>query len=107
MTENREYCKRIADELTAIYNGEITNEDGDAVTLYDYIADTLDCEYTIDSRKAYKSCKIYVTLGGPNVWIDTAKSAVCLAWWTDRDEYYLDRIICDEIDAIMEEYYNC
>lgn len=54
MNENKQYCKRIVNELESIYNGEITNEDGDAVTLYDYIADTLDFEYTIDSRREYK-----------------------------------------------------
>lgn len=106
MNENRQYCKNIADELTAIYNGEITNEDGDTVTLYDYMSDVLDFEYTITSRKEYKSVKIWVTLGGPNVWIDTELGSVCLAWGTDREEYYLDRIICDEIDAIFEEFYN-
>lgn len=106
MNENKNYCKHIADELTAIYNGEITNEDGDTVTLYDYMSDILDFEYTITSRKEYKSVKIWVTLGGPNVWIDTELGSVCLAWGTDREEYYLNRIVCDEIDAIFEEFYN-
>lgn len=106
MNENKQYCKRIVDELESIYNGEITNEDGDTVTLYDYMADVLDFEYTIDSRKEYKSVKIWVTLGGPNVWIDTAAAAVKLAWGTDREEYALDYNVRDEIDAIFEEYYN-
>ena len=76
------------------------------MTLYDYMSDVLDFEYTITSQREYKSVKVFVTLGGPNVWIDTARSAVCLAWGTDREEYYLDRIVCDEIDAIFEEFYN-
>jgi hypothetical protein len=35
MNENKQYCKRIVDELESIYNGEITNEDG--VTMLEYL----------------------------------------------------------------------
>lgn len=58
-------------------------------------------------KKEYKSAKIWVTLGGPNVWIDTAERAVKLAWWTDRAEYPLDWDVCEEIDDIMREIYEC
>lgn len=104
--ENREYCKRIAEELKAIYNGTETNEDGEPITLYDYFSDVLDWEYTIDSRKEYKSVCVWVTLGGPNVWIDTSDSFVRLAWGSDREEYPLSYYVRDEIDSIFEEYYN-
>ena len=107
MNENREYCKRIAAELESIYNGNELNEDGETISLYDYFADVLDFEYTINSDKSYKSVKIYVTLGGPNVWIDTSDSEVHLAWGTDRESYPIDWDLRDEIDAIFEEYYNC
>ncbi len=107
MNENREYCKKIATELESIYNGEDMNEDGEQVTLYDYFSDVLDYEYTINSDKSYKSVKVYVTLGGPNVWIDTRDSEVYLAWGTDRESYPISWDLRDEIDAIFEEIYNC
>ena len=107
MNENREYCKRIVDELETIYNGDLFNEEGDTVTLYDYFSDVLDFEYTIDSQKEYRSVKVFITLGGPNVWIDTRTSAVHLAWGTDREEYPLDFAVRDEIDSIFAEYYYC
>lgn len=106
MNDNKNYCKSIVEELKSIYNGEVLNDDGDPITLWDYMSDVLDFEYTINSRKEYKSVKIWVTLGGPNVWIDTADSYVRLAWGSDREEYPLDYDVCDEINSIFEEYFN-
>lgn len=123
MNENREYCKRVADELEAYAAGrmwrdaetgeekeldfEAANNDDEQLSISDYLADVLDYEITIDSRLEYKSAKIWVTLGGPNVWIDTAVKAVELAWGTDRAEYALDWDTCDEIDKYMQELYTC
>lgn len=107
MNENKNYCKSIAEELKSIYNGEIKNDDGEIMTLYDYMTDILDFEYTVDSKKEYKSVKIWITLGGPNVWIDTSDSYIRLAWGVDREEYPLDYDVCDEINAIFQEYFDC
>lgn len=106
MNENRECCKNVVEELQTIYNGEMVNDDGEIMTLYDYFTDVLDYEFTITSGKEYKSVKIWVTLGGPNVWIDTADSYVRLVWGSDREEYPLSYYVRDEIDSIFEEYYN-
>ena len=123
MEENREYCKRVADELEAYAAGrmwrdvetgeekemdpETVNGDFEQLSIYDYMADVLDYEITIDSRLEYKSVKIWVTLGGPNVWIDTAEKAVKLAWGTDRAEYPVDSDTCEEIDDYMQDLYTC
>lgn len=123
MNENKEYCKRVADELEAYAAGRMwrdaetgeekeldfdaANDDGEQLSISDYLADVLDYEITIDSRLEYKSAKIWVALGGPNVWIDTADKAVKLAWGTDRAEYALDWDTCDEIDEYMQELYTC
>lgn len=106
MNENREYCKRITEELKAIYSGKVLNDDGEQLTLWDYFSDVLDFEYTINSMKKYRSVKIWISLGGPNVWIDSSDSYVRLAWGSDREEYPLSYDVCDEINAIFEEYYN-
>ena len=123
MEENREYCKRIAQELEAYAAGrmwrdvetgeekemdpETVSDDFEQLSIYDYLADVLDYEITIDSRLEYKSAKIWVTLGGPNVWIDTAEKAVKLAWGTDRAEYPVDLDTCEEIDEYMQDLYTC
>ena len=123
MEENREYCKRVADELEAYAAGrmwqnietgeekemdpETDSGDFEQLSIYDYLADVLDYEITIDSQLEYKSAKIWVTLGGPNVWIDTAEKAVKLAWGTDRAEYPVDSDTCEEIDEYMQDLYTC
>ena len=107
MLENSEYCKRIAKEIEECAAGKMVDDDGNQISLYDYLFDVLDYEFTIDSRKEYVSAKIWVTLGGPNIWIDTAERAVKLARGADREEYPLDWDVCNEIDGIMQEIYEC
>lgn len=103
------YITRIREELEAIYNGT-TNEvngDGEPETFYDYFEDPLDYEYTISSRGDYLGVKIFVTLGGPNVWVDTRRGEIAGAWGADRADIWLPSEIAAEIDSIFEEYYNC
>lgn len=107
MLENREYCKTVAKEIEKYAAGEMVDNDGNELNLYDYLNDVLDYEFTIDSQKEYKAAKIWVTLGDPNVWIDTAEKAVKLAWGADREEYPLDWDVCNEIDDIMQDIYEC
>ena len=64
-------------------------------SLYDYLTDILDFSITIDSQMTYQSCKVWVTLGGPNIWIDTADREVKLAWGMERESVFIDGDICD------------
>ena len=134
MTESREYCKRVAAEIESYVNGEfyycpecgevITFDDESTCTcqecnasfdesdlevlsIYDYLDDVLDFEYTIDSSKRYKSVKVYVTLGGPNVWIDTSNNTVQLRWGSDREEWCISSKAGEQIDSYFEELFNC
>ena len=104
--ENRNYLLRVREEIEEHYNG-FENEDGEEAGLYDYLSDVLDFGITINSRMEYSSCKVWITLGGPNIWIDTAEREIKLAWGGERESVYLDSDICDEIDAYFEELYNC
>lgn len=108
MNELKEYCDRIREELNAIYEGttEEKNDDGEQITLYDYFSDVLDYEYTIGSNGDFLGVRVYVTLGGPNVWIDTRNGVVAGAWGCDREEVWLPAEICEEIDNVFREYYE-
>ena len=103
--ENREYLLRVREEIENYYNG--FEEDGEEKGLYDYLSDILDFEITINSQMEFSSCKVWITLGGPNVWIDTASHEIKLAWGGERAELWLPSEICDEIDSYFEEIYNC
>ena len=104
--ENFEYCKRIAEELEQYYNGEITTEDGETATLYDYFTGILDYEYIINSDLSYKAVKVYVTLGGPTVWIDTYYGTIELRWANEESRYFLTNDIIDAVNDYFEEYYK-
>lgn len=105
--ENRQYIERIREELEAIYNGEAVNEDGEQASFYDYFEDALDFEYTINADKSYKAVTVWITLGGPNVCIDTRDQEIKLFWAGEKESIWLPSEICEEIDSIFEEYYNC
>lgn len=51
MSENREYCKRIVEEIEEYAAGKMVDDDGNQLSLYDYLSDVLDYEFTIDSQK--------------------------------------------------------
>lgn len=104
--ECREYAQNVAAEIESIYNGttEEENDDGEKMSLCDYVADALDFEAILTSTKTVKAVRLYVTLGGPTCYVDTELHAVICAWGTDREEYPLDWDACDELESIIAEY---
>lgn len=109
----QKYVDGIAADLRRLYEADPTDEEreaaeenGDACDLYSYFTDVLDIEYTISSRGDYLGARIAVALGGPNIYIDTREGYVKGYWGTDREEAWIPSEICEEIDSIMEEYYD-
>ena len=107
MCEMKDECcecaKRDAVEIEAYYNGTI-NEDGEVVSLYDYVANALDYEVVLNSQKIVKAVRLYVTLGGPTCWIDTEEHAVLCNWSTDQAACAIDWDLCNELEEIIAEY---
>lgn len=114
INELEAYCKGYREDLERLYNADYTEEErerleeeGEAYDLYSYFNDVLDIEYTISARGDYLGCRIAVAPGGPNIYIDTRAGEIRGAWGTDRAEVWLPSEICNEIDAIFEELYEC
>lgn len=105
--ENFEYCKRISEELEQYINGEMLDDGGETLSIYDYFSDILDFEFIINSDMTFSAVKVYVTLGGPTVWIDTYSGSIELRWANEESRYYLTSDIIDEINDYWEEIYNC
>lgn len=82
-------------------------EDGDYMRAGDYIQDVLDIEYIVDARCNYKSARLLVAFGGPNIWVDLDAGKVKGYWWGDYAETEIDGEFFDEIDQFMHELYNC
>ena len=134
--ENREHCKSIAEDLEVYAEGEmhrcpecgeihripeyvgdkykcpscgavVDTEDLEQLGIYDYLQDTFDIEYRCGSDKEYRSVRIMIACGGPNIYIDTAEKAVLLYWWTDRARYYLSDSTVNAVDEWAEELWGC
>lgn len=105
--ENGQYNDDEA-EYTCQCCGETFDEsDLEALSAYDFIADAYDIEYRAGSDKEYRSARIMVAHGGPNIYIDTARRLVRLYWWTDYAEYPISSSAADELDSILEELWGC
>lgn len=133
--ENRQHCKHIAKEVEAYANGEIYKcpecgeeirlpddvgdkyrcphchevndvDDLEQLSIWDYMSDILDIEYRCSSNKEYRSCRICVAWGGPNIYIDTASAMVKLYWWNEYAEFPLSYEARDAVDEWAEEYWN-
>ena len=112
--ELQNYVDGIRADIVKLYEAEYTEEEreemeenGEAFDLYSYFADALDVEYTMDSNGEYIGVRVFVTLGGPNVWVDTRYGEVGGAWGCDRASAWLPSEVCEEIDSIFSEYFAC
>lgn len=114
MKELKRMCENIREELEQLYNNEWSDEereqreeDGEPCDMGEYFNDCLDVEYTISSRGEYLGASVWVTIGGPSIWIDTRDNEIKGRWGSDAVDIRLPSEIANEIDNVFEEYYNC
>lgn len=86
---------------------EIGESEFEQASFYDWFADVLDIEYRIGSDGTYRSCRLMVACGGPNIYVDTGEAAVQLYWWGDRATAYFTRDTAEEIDSEFADLYGC
>lgn len=77
-------------------------DEAEQASIYDYFKnnDIYNIEYRIDEQNDLRSVKIMIACGGPNIYIDTGKNAICLYWWGTSAEYPID----SDTAAAVEEY---
>ena len=92
-----EQVKGCAATIEQVASGE--SELGDVA---EYFEDVLDVEIISDLRGEYRGAKIWLTLGGPNICLDTRESCVKGYWWSDRAECHVQKFAVDAVD----EYYS-
>lgn len=96
------------EQVDLIGDEENDVEPWENVSFWDYFEGGIyDIEYRINAEREYKSVRIMIACGGPNIFIDTASRAVELYWWTDRASYMIDADTCDIIDDYFEELFSC
>ena len=75
--------------------------------LYDYFTDCYDIEYRIGGDRQFRSVRVMVACGGPNIYIDTASKQVELHWWTERASFPISYDTVDLVNDFFEELYEC
>lgn len=96
--ENRRYLESLSQDLKDAYNNG---------NMIDYVGDNvLDVEYIINSSRELIGVKLYITLGGPTIWIDTENCTLNISWACESDTIGIYSDICDEITEIFGEYFN-
>ena len=76
------------------------------LSIWDFLDNTYDIEYRIDASRQYKSVRIMVAGGGPNIFLDTKEKAVQLYWGWTETSYPLSYKACEVIDDYCEEQYR-
>lgn len=108
MKDFQQECEKqvdsIANYLNDLANGNVDKED-ECQSLYDYFNDVYDIEYRIDGRGEYRSVKLMIGFGGPNIYVDTHDAFVKLYWGGSHAQAPISYETSDEIDNIFEEMY--
>lgn len=96
--ENRKYLEAVAQEIKEAYNNG---------NMIDYVCDNvLDVEYILNSLRELIGVKLFITLGGPTIWIDTRNNTLNIAWGSERDTIGTYSEICEELNDIFGENFN-
>lgn len=112
-------CTSIAEEIEAHANSRAyEDEDGNVVILdsddeptdemeyrglYDFINDALDVDITCGLSGDYRGAKLYMTVGGPTIWVDTQTGFVEGRWATDSCSKWVDSDAIDALNEAIEE----
>lgn len=77
----------------------------DQLSGFDWLDDVLDINYIVNSDKTFKTAKVLVAFGGPDIWVCFDDMKVKGYWWG----YYAEAPFTDamDIEASLEECYNC
>ena len=74
----RRMCVNIADSITS----------PDEQSAGEWMEDTYDIRYLVDSQKRYLGAEILCAGGGPTIWVDTFREQVTGWWGTDKVQIY-------------------
>ena len=112
--ELMEMVKSVAERLDTIGDGENPyldpsygyewDEDGrtveeDMAPMDVFMMDeVLEIRFIVDSHAEYCGALIYVTLGGPTIWVDTRAHAVKGTWGTESAEWGITSRAVDALD---------
>lgn len=119
--ELMQMVKSVADKLNAIGDGNNPYEDPsygyvweDGRTVEEDMApmdvfmmdEMIDLMFIVDANAEYYGALIYVTIGGPTIWVDTRAHAVKGTWGTESAEWGITSRAVDALNDECEENWS-
>ncbi|QIK64533.1 hypothetical protein G7068_16280 [Leucobacter viscericola] len=80
-------------------------EDCVSVAAIDYLGDALDIRYIVNNDRSYRAAQVCISLGGPNVWIDTDDKELQV-YWDGRSIRSLPSAFVEAIDEALSELWE-
>lgn len=74
-------------------------------TLEEYLEDILDLKFIIDAHGDIQGVELAVSLGGPNIYINTYENQVQV-YWGGREDWDIDNNIANAVTDYFSEIYN-
>lgn len=100
----RRMMEDIKQDLMLAYDGELQSEN--PIDLLDYLTNALDWDYRVDATRHLCSVRVWLTLGGPNIWVDTETKSIHGIWGYDRAEIPIDSELSEAIcDVFASDWY--
>ena len=120
----RAACVREAETVEAIVEGRVYRdeedstdwttyedssdapEDAEPVTVWDWLDDQLEAQFTasISSPRSPLSVSVSLALGGPSIYLDTREGGVVGYWGLDRAFASVSQAALDEVFEVVSQY---
>ena len=96
--ENIEYCQGVAADVEEAWeSGELS----------EWLDQALEVEVISTLDWTYRGAHVYVTLGGPSVYVDTECGSVILTHSGGYADWDIYGRAVDGLDELIEEIFNC
>lgn len=82
------------------------DNDVEVMGMYDHLGDPLDVNYIVEKSGDVKAGRVYLAIGGPNIWIDTEIKSVVGHWGATRIEAALSDSACVAVNDVLENWFE-
>ena len=104
----RRMCKNIAEEITSGKTERLSDYNNKCEVFLEagrFMEDVYDIEWITHQDHSYKSARLLVAGGGPNIWVNLHTDTVDGYWWGDHCKHSFDDNI--GLNDYLEELHAC
>ena len=95
-------------KLESIVSGDAYNQDEEMeISIGDWLMDALDIDYRVASDGVCIGCRVWVTLGGPSVWLDTEDAAFHGAWGNEKYTQLIPYAVAKDVQEYAWNLRGC